>query len=174
MQSRQLLSRPGCKTVRAWSRCNRAMMLLCVTVRITRRRKIKSTTPLDAPSAVRRASVGYKHPLPTRSIDVAQLPTKCGLNNEQSKSSKAGDQKHSLSEQVSPAHRRVAVRTTPFDVNGHLRPLLFPIYGWHKSVSDRSWQTIRSAAGREIAIDKRRTPSEVQSRQLMSRSSWAW
>ena len=69
-----------------------------VTVRITRRRKTKSTTPPSPTTAVRRASVGYKHPLATKSIDVAQLPTKCGLNNEQGKSSKAGDQKHSLSE----------------------------------------------------------------------------
>ena len=38
-------------------------------------------------------------------------------------------------------------------------------------VSDRSWHIIRSAAGREISIGKRRTPSEVNSRQLMSWSA---
>ena len=108
--------------------------------------------------------------LRTRSIDVAQLPTKCGWNRKQGKSTKAGDQSHRSIRKLSPAHRRVAVRsTTPFDVNRQHRALLSEIYGCHKSVSDRSWQTTRSAAGRDISIGKRRTPSEVQSRQPMSR-----
>ena len=47
-------------------------------------------------------------------------------------STKAGDQHHSVSEQVSPAHRRFAVRATPFDVNRHGRALLSDTYGCHK------------------------------------------
>ena len=39
-------------------------------------------------------------------------------------STKAGDQNHSVSEQVSPAHRRVAGCPTPFDVNRHHRVLV--------------------------------------------------
>ena len=50
----------------------------------------------------------------------------------------------------SPAHRRIAVGTTPFDVNRPHRALLSEIYGCHKSVSDRSCQTIRSAVGHDI------------------------
>ena len=72
---------------------------------------------------------------------------------------------------MSPAHRRVAVRATPFEVNRHHRALVFRFYGCHKTVSDRSWHTIRSAAGRKISTGKRRTPSEVKSRQLMSWSA---
>ena len=53
---------------------------------------------------------------------------------------------------VSPAHRRVAVGATPFDVNAHHRALLSEIFGCYQSVFDRSWQTIRSATGRDTSV----------------------
>ena len=81
--------------------------------------------------------------------------------NEQGKSTKAGDQKRSLSEQMSPAHRRVAVSTKSFDVNGQHRAFLSEIFGCYQSVLDRSGKllevqrvaTLQSEASYAIGSD---------------------